>query len=161
MLWQYSYIYVTCKGFLIDIVTKCLCDVWSFLWLIFVWRVKALWLILWWCFCVTCESLCDWYCDVVFVWHVKVLWCGDIVTMFQSVWGVKVLWSGDIVSMFLCDVWKICAWYRYCDDVFVWEWRFFVTLEAAWQYFFFWINFDFGPRGPDCGPTGRNLWLWC
>ena len=155
---MWRYFFMTCKC----------CDNIS----IYMWRVKVFWLILWRNVCVTCEvfvidllcdvwKLCDWYCDDVSVWHVKVLWCGDIVTMFQSVWGVKVLWSGDIVSMFLCDVWKICFWYRYCDDVFVWEWRFFVTLEAAWQYFFFWINFDFGPRGPDCGPTGRNLWLWC
>ena len=118
-----------------------LCDVWKLCdWYcddVFVWRVKFLWLILWWCFCVTCESLCDWYCDDVFVWRVKFLWliycvmcesfATDIVTMslcdmwrfcdvvILSVWRVKVLWIGDIVTMFLGDVW------RFCDVVILWR----------------------------------------
>ena len=180
---------VMCESFATDIVTMFLCDMWRFSDVVILWRccwVCDVWsfcevVILWRCFwvcdvwrfcevviycddvseCVTCEGFVKWwYCDDVS----ECMTCEGFVKGWYSDdvsgWSAKIL----CLILFRCfcvwrmkDLWLIpVLWRCFCVRVKV--------LCNAWSsvtIFFFWINFDFGPRGPDCGPTGRNLWLWC
>ena len=102
------------KAFAIDIVTLCLCDVWSFCDWSIVWCVKALRLILWRCFCVTCEGFVMWwYCDDVSECvrcegFVKWWYCVDVfVWRMKDLCLIPVLWRCFCVRVkVLCNAWS-------------------------------------------------------